>query len=70
MMQQPIAHGRLVDASRLRVAYVKGLIGRVFVGLLAQIFVERYDVPHEISLELLNILSLSFAVFELVPCFE
>ena len=47
MVQEPVAHARLVDVARLGVGNVEGSVRAVAVCLYFQVGVEREDVVHK-----------------------
>lgn len=67
MVQKPVAHARLVDVARLRVADFEMLVAAVAVCSARQVFVERENVIRESIFKLLYVLLAAFPFQEFIP---
>ena len=54
-MEEPVAHARLVDVARFRVAYLEVLVWAVTVRPVGELAVEREDIAHKGSAEFLDV---------------
>lgn len=70
MMEQAVAHERLMDIPRLRIGNLKGVVASMPVSPFLELAPQLEDVIHEPVLEFLNILLLPLAPDEFLPCRE
>src|SRR3989344_5203682 len=67
VVEQPIAHGRFVDVAGLGVADAEVLVSAMLVCARSKVAIECEDVVHQLVLELLHVLLLPLAPYELTP---
>ncbi|HEY4521312.1 MAG TPA: four helix bundle protein [Candidatus Paceibacterota bacterium] len=70
VVDETVAHGRLVDVTRLRVADLERVVRAVTIFARKKIVMERKNVVHQVVLELLHVFLLAFASHEFLPCAE
>lgn len=70
MMQEPIAHTRLMDVARLRVRDIESVVTTVDISLIRKIVMKRKNVVRKPVLEFLYVLFVSLPFQEFMPCAE
>ena len=70
VMEQPVAHARLVDVTGFGVGDFESVVAAVAICSLFQLAMEHEDVVHEPLPEFLHVTLFSFAAQEFPPCRE
>src|SRR3989344_523996 len=70
MMEQTVAHGRLVYITGLRVRYSECFVSAMTIRPCRKVVMQREDVVHQTVLECLHIFLLALPSRKLTPCRE